>query len=179
MRIAGPALTIEVRPGDNLMIHAAMALAKPGDVLVIDGKGDETSALMGEIMISACMEIGIAGVIIYGSVRDTEAIRALGFPTYAVGANPNGPTKQVPGRINRPVSVGGTTVNPGDLIVADADGVVVVERSKAGSVVAQAAQKVADETVRLKEIRGGGQLRPGWLDGALKKAGVVIEGGVA
>lgn len=179
MRIAGPALTIEVRPGDNLMIHAAMALAKPGDVLVIDGKGDETAALMGEIMISACMQIGIAGVVIYGSVRDTEAIRALGFPTYAVGANPNGPTKFVPGRVNWPVSVGGTTVNPGDLIVADADGVVVVERSKAESVVAQAAKKVADETVRLKEIRGGGQLRPGWLDSALQKAGVVIEGGAA
>jgi 4-hydroxy-4-methyl-2-oxoglutarate aldolase len=179
MRISGPALTIEVRPGDNLMIHAAMALAKPGDVLVIDGKGDETTALMGEIMISACMKIGIAGVIIDGSVRDTEAIRALGFPTYAVGANPNGPTKLVPGRVNWPVSVGGTTVAPGDLIVADADGVVVIERSKVESVLSLAGQKVADETVRLKQIRSGEQLRPGWLAGALSKAGVVIEGGGA
>lgn len=75
MRIAGPALTVEVRPGDNLMIHAAMAIAKPGDVLVIDGKGDETCALMGEIMISQCQAIGIAGVVIFGSVRDTEAVR--------------------------------------------------------------------------------------------------------
>lgn len=179
MRIAGPALTVEVRPGDNLMIHAAMALAKPGDVLVIDGKGDETTALMGEIMISACMKIGIAGVIIDGSVRDTEAIRALGFPTYAIGANPNGPTKLVPGRVNWPISVGGTAVNPGDLIVADADGVVVIERSKVAAVVALAAQKVGEETVRLKQIRGGGQLRPSWLAGALAKAGVVIEGGIA
>jgi 4-hydroxy-4-methyl-2-oxoglutarate aldolase len=179
MRIAGPALTIEVRPGDNLMIHAAMALAKPGDVLVIDGKGDETVALMGEIMISACMKIGIAGVIIDGSVRDTEAIRALGFPTYAVGANPNGPTKLVPGRVNWPVSVGGTTVAPGDLIVADADGVVAIERCKVESVLALAGQKVADETVRLKQIRSGEQLRPGWLASALSKAGVVIEGGGA
>jgi RraA family protein len=179
MRISGPALTIEVRPGDNLMIHAAMAMAKPGDVLVIDGNGDETTALMGEIMISACMRIGIAGVVIDGSVRDIEAICALGFPTYAVGANPNGPNKLAPGRVNWPVSVGGTSVAPGDLIVADADGVVVIERSKVESVLALAAAKVADETVRLTQIRSGGQLRPSWLEGALKKAGVVIEGAFA
>ena len=126
MRLAGPALTIDVRPGDNLMIHAAMALARPGDVLVIDGKGDESCALMGEIMVSQCMALGIAGVVVYGAVRDTEAIRALGFPMYAVGANPNGPSKLVPGRINWPVSVGGVTVQPGDLVVADGDGVDVV-----------------------------------------------------
>ncbi|MPQ55168.1 RraA family protein [Duganella sp. FT27W] len=176
MRIAGPALTIEVRPGDNLMIHAAMALAQPGDVLVIDGKGDETCALMGEIMVSQCMAIGIAGVIIYGSVRDTEAIRALGFPMYATGANPNGPTKLIPGRLNWPISVGGTTVNPGDLIVADADGVVVVERRKAASLMPLAKQKVIDETTRIAGIRNGEQLRPKWLDGALRKAGVLAEG---
>jgi regulator of RNase E activity RraA len=175
MRIAGPALTVEVRPGDNLMIHAAMALAKPGDVLVIDGKGDETVALMGEIMVSQCMAMGIAGAIIYGSVRDTEAICSLGFPMYAIGANPNGPTKLVPGRVNWPVSVAGTVVNAGDLIVADADGAVVIERAKAASVIALAAQKVSDETARLQGIRSGAQLRPAWLDEALRKAGVVTE----
>ena len=175
MRIAGPALTVEVRPGDNLMIHAAMALARPGDVLVIDGKGDDTVALMGEIMVSQCMAIGIAGAIIYGSVRDTEAICALGFPMYAVGANPNGPTKLVPGRVNWPVSVAGTVVSPGDLIVADADGVVAIERVKAAGVVALAAQKVADETARIEGIRSGAQLRPAWLDDALRKAGVVVQ----
>lgn len=176
MRIAGPALTIEVRPGDNLMIHAAMALAQPGDVLVIDGKGDETCALMGEIMVSQCMAMGIAGVIINGAVRDTEAIRELGFPMYAAGANPNGPTKLVPGRLNWPISVAGAVVNPGDLIVADADGVVVIERDKAASLMALAKQKVADETARIKGIRNGEQLRPLWLDGALRKAGVLAEG---
>jgi 4-hydroxy-4-methyl-2-oxoglutarate aldolase len=176
MRIAGPALTVEVRPGDNLMIHAAMSLAKPGDVLVIDGKGDETCALMGEIMVSQCMALGIAGVVVYGSVRDTDAIRELGFPMYAVGANPNGPTKLVPGRVNWPISVGGTVVQPGDLIVADADGVVVVETSKVAAVVELAAKKVADETARIQGIRSGQQLRPSWLDDALRKAGVVLEG---
>jgi len=176
MRIAGTAITVEVRPGDNLMIHAAMAIAKPGDVLVIDGKGDESCALMGEIMVSQCMALGIAGVIIYGAVRDTEAIRALGFPMYATGANPNGPTKLVPGRINWPVSVGGVTVNPGDLVVADADGVVVVEPSKVPAVLDAAKQKLSDETARIDGIRSGKQLRPTWLDGALRKAGVLAEG---
>ncbi|MBB5391194.1 MULTISPECIES: RraA family protein [unclassified Herbaspirillum] len=176
MRVAGPALTVEVRPGDNLMIHAAMAIAKPGDVLVIDGKGDETCALLGEIMVSQCKAIGMAGIVIFGSVRDTEAIREIGFPVYAVGANPNGPTKNIAGRVNWPVSVGGASVQPGDLIVGDADGVVVVEREKAPTLLAAAAKKVQDETKRLSEIRTGGPLRPGWLDSALRKAGALQEG---
>jgi RraA family protein len=176
MRLAGPAVTVEVRPGDNLMIHAAMAIAKPGDVLVIDGKGDETSALLGEIMVSQCMASGIAGIVVYGAVRDTEAIRALGFPLYATGANPNGPTKLVPGRLNWPISVGGVTVNPGDLVVADGDGVVVVEPSKVPAVLELARKKLADETARIEGIRSGSQLRPAWLDGALRKAGVLAEG---
>src|ERR1700712_4025079 len=96
MAVAGPAFTVEVRHGDNLMIHAAIALAKPGDVLVIDGKGDRTAALMGSIMINACKKLGLGGVVIDGSIRDTDELRDLGFPVYAVGANPNGPTKFVP-----------------------------------------------------------------------------------
>jgi regulator of RNase E activity RraA len=153
-----------------------MALAKPGDVLVIDGKGDESCALLGEIMVSQCMAIGIAGIVVYGAVRDTEAIRALGFPLYAIGANPNGPSKLVPGRINWPVSVGGVTVQPGDLVVADGDGVVVVEPAKVPAVLQLAEKKLADETARLDGIRSGTQLRPTWLDAALRKAGVLAEG---
>jgi RraA family protein len=176
MRLAGTALTVEVRPGDNLMIHAAMAMAKPGDVLVIDGKGDESCALLGEIMVSQCMAIGIAGIVVYGAVRDTEAIRELGFPLYATGANPNGPNKLAPGRINWPVSVGGVTVNPGDLVVADADGVTIVEPAKVPLVLELAKKKLADETARIEGIRNGSQLRPAWLEGALRKAGVLAEG---
>jgi RraA family protein len=176
MRLAGPALTVDVRPGDNLMIHAAMAIAKPGDVLVIDGKGDETCALMGEIMVSQCIASGIAGIIVYGAVRDTEAIRALGFPVYAIGASPNGPTKLVPGRVNHAVAVGGVTVQPGDLVSADADGVVVVEAAKVPAVLELAKKKLADEAARIEGIRNGSQLRPTWLDGALRKAGVLAEG---
>ena len=147
MRLAGPAFTIEVRHGDNLMIHVAMTMAKPGDILVIDG-----------------------------AVRDTEELRALGFPVYAVCANPNGPTKFVPGRINWPVSCGGVAVHPGDLVVGDGDGVVVIERDRAASLLDAAAQKVADERSRLGDIAAGRNLRPKWLEGSLRAAGLLKEG---
>ena len=176
MRFAGPAITVEVRPGDNLMIHAAMAIAKPGDVIVVDGKGDLSSALMGEIMSQQCVALGVAAVVIDGAVRDSEAIRALGFPMYAAGLNPNGPTKFVPGRLNHPISIGGVTVCPGDLVVGDADGVTVVERSKAASLLPLAADKVAAETRRIADIKSRKALRPAWLDGALRAAGVIGEG---
>ncbi len=176
MRVAGPALTVEVRPGDNLMIHAALALARPGDVIVVDGKGDLTSALMGEIMCQQAKALGIAGVVIDGAVRDSEAIRELGFPMYAAGLNPNGPTKSVPGRVNHPVSIGGVTVNPGDLVVGDADGITVIEREKAAAMLPLAAEKLAAETKRIADIKSRKALRPGWLDGALRAAGVLKEG---
>jgi RraA family protein len=176
MRFAGPAITVEVRPGDNLMIHAALAIAKPGDVIVVDGKGDLGSALMGEIMCQQAAALGVAGVVIDGAVRDSEAIRELKFPMYAAGLNPNGPTKSVAGRLNHPVSVGGVTVNPGDLVVGDADGVTVIERAKAAAMLPLAEEKVAAETKRIADIRSGKALRPGWLGGALLAAGVIGEG---
>lgn len=176
MRLAGPALTVEVRPGDNLMIHAALALAKPGDVIVVDGKGDLSSALMGEIMCQQAAALGIAGVVIDGAVRDSEAIRELGFPMYAAGLNPNGPTKSVAGRVNHPVSIGGVTVNPGDLVIGDADGITVIERHKAAAMLPLAAEKVAAETKRIADIKSRKALRPSWLDGALRTAGVLKEG---
>jgi 4-hydroxy-4-methyl-2-oxoglutarate aldolase len=176
MRFAGPALTVEVRPGDNLMIHAALALARPGDVIVVDGKGDLGAALMGEIMTQQAAAIGLAGVVIDGAVRDSIALCELGFPMFAAGLNPNGPTKNVAGRLNHPISVGGVTVKPGDLVVGDADGVTVVEREKAASLLPLAAEKVAAETKRIADIKSRRALRPGWLDGALRAAGVIGEG---
>jgi len=176
MRFAGPAVTVEIRPGDNLMIHAALALVKPGDVIVVDGKGDLGSALMGEIMCQQAAALGVAGVVIDGAVRDSEAIRELGLPMYAAGLNPNGPTKFIPGRVNHPISVAGVTVNPGDLVVGDADGVTVVERDKAAAMLPLAAEKVAQETQRIADIRSRKALRPAWLDGALRAAGVLKEG---
>lgn len=176
MRVAGSAITVEVRPGDNLMIHLALAIAQPGDVIVVDGKGDLNSALMGEIMCQQASALGIAGVVIDGAVRDSQAICELGFPMYAAGLNPNGPTKCVPGRLNHPVSLGGVTVAPGDVVVGDADGVTIIERAKAAGLIDLAHEKVAAETKRIADIKSGKQLRPAWLDGALRAAGILQEG---
>jgi len=176
MRFAGPAITVEVRPGDNLMIHAALALARPGDVIVVDGKGDLGSALMGEIMCQQAVALGVAAVVIDGAVRDSEAIRELGFPVYAAGLNPNGPTKSVAGRLNHPISLGGVAVHPGDLVVGDADGVTVIERANAAAMLSLAAEKLAAEAKRIADIRSRTALRPGWLNGALRAAGVIQEG---
>jgi len=176
MKCCGPAFTVEVRPGDNLMIHTAIAMAKPGDVLVIDGKGDLTCALMGAIMINTCLQMGLAGVVVDGAMRDTLELRELGFPVFAAGANPNGPLKVAPGRINWPISCGGIAVSPGDLVSADADGVLVVEREKAASLLEGAAKKVAEETARIAAIRQGRELRPKWLEATLRSAGVLKDG---
>jgi regulator of RNase E activity RraA len=176
MKLCGPAYTVEVRGGDNLMIHTAITLAKPGDILVIDGKVDRTCALMGAIMINACRQLKLGGVVMDGAARDTLELRDLGFPVFCVGANPNGPTKFIPGRINHPISCGGISVQPGDLIVGDADGVVVVERGKAASLLDAAQKKVDDETARIANIQQGKGLRPKWLDESLRAAGLLKEG---
>ena len=175
MKFAGTALTVEVRPGDNLIIHAAMSLARPGDVLVIDGKGDLTSALMGTIMMTACRQLGIVGVVVDGAVRDTLEIDEMDFPVFAAGFNPNGPTKNCPGRIGHPVTVGGVTVHAGDFVIGDADGVVVVERGKIEPLLPAAAKKVADEGARIAAIKNGDTAAP-WLAAALRNAGVLREG---
>ncbi len=175
MALSGPAFTVEVRPGDNLMIHAAIALAQPGDILVIDGKGDQTSALMGTLMLSACKQKGLGGVVVDGVIRDKLEILDLGFPVFSAGFNPAGPTKYIPGRINHPISAGGTTVHPGDLIVADADGVVVIERAKASEILALAARKEADEAMRMQAISQG-DIASAWLPAALQAAGVLKAG---
>jgi 4-hydroxy-4-methyl-2-oxoglutarate aldolase len=175
MKLAGPAFTIEVRPGDNLMIHAAMALAKPGDVLVIDGKGDRTSALMGTIMMTACRQLGIAGVVMDGAVRDSLEIDEMDFPVFSVGTNPNGPTKNNGGRIGHPISLGGVTVHAGDFIIGDADGVVVVERETLAGLLPLAEHKVQAEARRIAQIKQG-NTSASWLTASLVSAGVLKEG---
>jgi len=172
MKVAGPAFTVEVRPGDNLMIHAALALAQPGDVIVVDGKGDLSCALTGALMAAHARKAGIAGFVIDGAVRDTEECARGDFPIFAAGANPNGPWKNAPGRINWPVSLAGTSVNPGDLIVGDADGVVVVPRETAAAVVGAAQAKVDAEDQRMKAI-GRGEVAQPWVEDGLRSVGVL------
>jgi len=175
MKLAGPAFTVEVRPGDNLMIHAAIAMARPGDVLVIDGKGDQGSALMGTIMMTACQKLGIAGVVMDGACRDSLEIDEMDFPVFCVGTNPNGPTKNIAGRIGHSVSVGDVTVRAGDFVIADGDGVVVVERERIEALLPAAARKVSDEAARIAAIKEGDTAAK-WLNTALRTAGVLKEG---
>ncbi len=179
-RLVGQAVTVLNRKIQKQMNKSRLAeieahhLAEPGDVLVIQGVAGISS--MGGISASVGKRQGEAGAIVDGAVRDAEELRELGFAVYAVGANPNGPTKFGPGRINWPISCGGVAVSPGDLVVGDADGVVVVEREKAASLLEDAAKKVADERARLDDIAKGRNLRPKWLEGALRAAGVLKVG---
>ncbi|MBK4783809.1 MAG: RraA family protein [Pantoea sp. Pent] len=175
MKVAGPAITVEVRPGDNLAIHAALAIAQPGDVLVVDGKGDISCALLGEIMATQAEASGIAGIIIDGAVRDADALAQGSYPVFAAGLNPSGPTKSIPGRVNHPVSVAGASIEPGDLVVGDADGVVVIAKQDVERIIDLAAKKLDAETRRIAGIKQG-DLRPGWLEGALRAAGMLAEG---
>jgi len=172
MKVIGPSLAVKVSAGDNLMIHKALTLARPGDVMVIDGGGVTSVALLGALIVRTAMKVGLAGMIVDGSVRDAAEIRELGLPVFARGINPNGPDKEGPGEISFPISCGGRIVNPGDLVVGDDDGVVVIPR-EAGARVLKEVQAVIDrEAKRIKEIEAGMITRPG-LDEILKTKGLV------
>ena len=168
--LLGTALTVRVRSGDNLMIHKALQLGRPGDVLVIDGNGCIDRALMGEIMKNVAMARGFAGVVLDGAIRDSAAFREDGFPCYARGVCHRGPYKDGPGEIGTPVSCGGQVVMPGDLIMADEDGVVVVPRAEAAEVIAAAEAHNAKEQVAQAAIDAGTYDRA-WVLAALKAKG--------
>ncbi|NYT62570.1 RraA family protein [Alcaligenaceae bacterium] len=175
MHLCGPAFTVEVRPGDNLMIHAALLLAQPGDVLVIDGKGSSTSALMGELMCAHALAAGVAGLVIDGAVRDTSELRAGALPVFACASNPNGPTRQLAGRIGYSIAAGGVAIEPGDLVVGDGDGIVVVPKGKVEQALLDAHKKIEVERIRMQDISQG-RLVYGWLEGALQDAGALPQG---
>jgi len=171
MKVAGPAFPVEVRPGDNLMFHVALAVARPGDVIVVDGKGDDTCALFGELMVTQAEAAGLAGFVVDAASRDTDTLAGGTFPLFAAGRNPCGPTKGLPGTLGRPISLGGVAVQPGDLVVGDVDGVVIIPRDQVQAVLDAADAKIAAEKQRLAEIARGELVSP-WLDGALRSAGL-------
>ena len=141
MKCAGPAMTVECVPGDNLTIHKAIAVAEPGSVLVITCKGYTDRGVFGDMFATSCKARGIAGVVIDGACRDREDIIDLGFPVFVRGVNPNGTVKEQCGEINGTISCAGTVVCPGDVIVGDGDGVVVVKKADAEDVLAKSAAK--------------------------------------
>ena len=153
--MAGTAFTIRTAAGDNRVIHQALELFKPGDVLVVDGEGDVTRALVGEIMSLIAEVRGAAGLVIDGAIRDAAVLAASDFPVFARAAIHRGPYKNGPGEMNVPVSIGGMVVNPGDIVVGDADGVVAFAPSVAEELLkAVKAQSDKEDTI-LQSIRDG------------------------
>ena len=171
MKIVGPALTVRVPPTDNLMIHKALTLIKPGDVLVIEGGGNHSWALLGFLMVSTAQKLGVAGIVADGCVRDAQEIRRSGFPVFSAGLSPNGPFKEGPGEINYPISCGGQVVRPGDIIIADDDGVVVMKQELVESVIEEVDKIIQREGKRLAEIEAGLVIRPG-IDEILAQKGI-------
>lgn len=166
--LVGPALTVRTRSGDNLAIYRAFSHCRPGDVLMIDGGGAPDQALMGEIMITYARSIGVVGVVIDGAIRDLRAIKEMNFPVYARSVTHRGPYKNGPGEINVPVSIGGMVVNPGDLIVADDDGLIAIPPSDVAQVVAAARKQQAAEAEKLAAIAAG-SYDLSWVEPATKK----------
>ncbi|TYC13573.1 methyltransferase [Micromonospora sp. MP36] len=151
-KVAGPAFTVWTRAGDNAAIHAALRIAKPGDVIVVNGQGDESRALLGELIGGRAAAAGIAGFVLDGAVRDAADLGEIGMPVFARACTPAGPYKHGPGRLGVTIAVGGVAVSLGDIVVGDADGVVVVPQADA-EVVATAAEAVfVDEAKRREAI---------------------------
>lgn len=170
VRMAGSALTVKTISGDNLMIHKAIDIAQPGDVIVVEGGGDIGRALIGEIICRIGQKKGIAGFVVDGAIRDAEAIRQMGIPVFAKGLNPGGPFKEGPGQINVGISCAGISVQPGDLIVGDNDGVVVVPYEQATEVLERAKNISAYEEDVLRQIEAG-TLDRSWIDETLQRKG--------
>ncbi len=169
--MAGAALTVRVRPGDNLMIHKALKIIRPGDVLVVDAGGELANALMGELMLSHAMMSGAAGVVINGAVRDSGWIRAHDFPVFAVGITHRGPYKDGPGEINAPVAFDGMVVEPGALVIGDDDGLLCLPFGEEAALLAQACEKRDKEAAILARTLAGDLDPKTWVDEALHRLG--------
>ncbi|MCX7142758.1 MAG: 4-carboxy-4-hydroxy-2-oxoadipate aldolase/oxaloacetate decarboxylase [Proteobacteria bacterium] len=156
IRIAGPAVTAFCAPGDNLMMHRALYLSQPGDVLVVVCADETSGAQWGDIAARYAAHKGLAGVVVHGCIRDTDTLEEMRFPVWATAISPARPEKRGHGKVNAPVSCDGVIVSPGDLIVADGDGVLCVPRDSAAETVARARQRVEREETFAAAIRSGG-----------------------
>lgn len=173
--LAGPAVTVKTRPGDNLMVHHAFNTASPGDVIVVDAGGDLTNSIVGELMLTHAKVRGLAGVVIYGAVRDYGWIKNSDFPVYACGVTHRGPYKNGPGELNVPIAIDGMVVEPGDLIVGDDDGILCIPYDVTESVYKDAKAKNDAEQLSMKATLEGTSDRK-WVVEALKKSGCLMPG---
>jgi len=170
--MAGYAITVKARAGDNLMLHAALDMATENDVIVVSNEGDRSRALMGEIMVAyAHCTKKIAGIVLDGPIRDIDALSVLDFPIFATGSNPAGPFKEGPGEVNTPIAVGGVAVCPGDLIVGDADGVIVVPLNDAAALLDKATDYSKFDASKVEAAKNGTANRA-WVRKSLDEKGV-------
>lgn len=168
--LIGPACTVKVFPGDNLMVHKALDVAAPGDVVVIDAGGSINNAVLGDIISTKARHRGLAGFVVDGYIRDASAIRAMDFPVYARGENLIGPLHRGPGEINFPICCGGVVVSAGDVIVADTSGVVVIPREHIDAVHARLMMQKDKSAAYLDNVRRG-VFSNAWVDQLLAAAG--------
>lgn len=168
----GPAVTVNVRPGDNLMVHKALDMARAGDIVVVSTGGNMTSAVFGGLMCHTAVAKQMGGVVVDGAVRDVEELRQMGLAVFSRTVSPGSCDKDGPGEINVPVSCGGTVVCAGDVVVGDADGVVVVPRADVPEVLKLVDELIDRERRRVAEIKAGGLTKPE-IDETLRKKGVI------
>lgn len=171
-KFAGPAVTVKVRSGDNFMLHKAISLVQPGDVLVVETQGCNAYAVCGDLMVSCMDKLGVAGLVVDGTVRDIETLREIGMPVFARGTVCGAGDKEGPGEVNFPIACGGVVVNPGDLILGDDNGIVVVPKDDIEEAIAGADKKLAVEAKRRKEIAAG-QYVKGGLDDIMRAKGII------
>jgi regulator of RNase E activity RraA len=173
--IIGTACTVKVYPGDNLMVHKSLDVAQPGDVIVVDTSVSTSTAVLGDLISTKARHRGVAGFVVDGLIRDLPGIRELGdFPVFARGVTPIGPLHRGPGEINHPISAGGIVVHPGDLIVGDLNGVVVVPQELASTLLDRLTERTAAETSYTDAVARG-DFSNDWVDAVLKESGVVLD----
>jgi 4-hydroxy-4-methyl-2-oxoglutarate aldolase len=154
-RIAAPAITVLCHPGDNLMFHAAIEVCKPGDALVVATLSDSTDGFFGELLATSCRAHGIAGLVIHAGCRDVADLTAMKFPVFSRAISAQGTVKETAGYVNVDITCAGALVHPGDTVVADVDGVVVVQRQQAAAVVQACEARLAKESKNRERLRAG------------------------
>lgn len=162
--LCGTAITVRVPPGDNLMVHKAIDMARPGDVVVVDAAGDLTNAIIGERMVTVAQAKGLAGFVIHGAIRDLDHLQSCGFPVFACGVTHRGPYKNGPGEINYPIAINGMVIMAGDVIVGDGDGLVCLPIADAPAL-ALAGRKKADAEANTPPAEGDRS----WIDATLRR----------
>ena len=177
-RLCGPACTVKVFPGDNLMVHKALDVAEPGDIVVVDAGGSHMNAVLGDLIATKAKHRQIAGFIVDGLIRDLPAVLPLDFPVFARGTTSIGPLHRGPGEINYPICCGGIVVNAGDVVVADAAGTVIVPQDIAGELLARLTAHEEANAGYLDSVRRG-DFSNAWVDRILQQAGCPVVRGAS